>query len=64
MSFGELTPAKTRAFHFFEESGHRTIAIDLNRACGSGQVLRCFWFALSDHAGYEPLELKRFADCD
>jgi hypothetical protein len=57
MRFGELPPAKTRAFHFFEESGHRTIAIDLNWASGSGQVLRCFWFALSDHAGYQPLEL-------
>ena len=32
MSFGELPPAKTCAFHFFEESGHRTIAIHLNWA--------------------------------
>jgi hypothetical protein len=55
MSFGELASAETSAFHLFEESGHRTIAIHLDWTRGSSQILRCFWFTLSDHAGCEPL---------
>jgi hypothetical protein len=54
MSLGELASAKAGAFHFFEKSGHGTIAVHLDWTCRSGQVLRCFWFSLSNHAGCEP----------
>ena len=49
MSFRELAAAKACAFHLFQESGHRTIAVHLDRTRGSGQVFRCFRFSLRDH---------------
>src|SRR5688572_13418514 len=63
MCLGELAPAETSAFHLFEESGHRTITVHLDWTRGSRQILRCFWFALSDHAGLSTSRTERF-DCE
>src|SRR5690242_15881593 len=55
MRFGKLAASKACTFHLLEESRHRAIAVHLDWTRGSGQVLRCFGFSLSDHAGCQPL---------
>src|SRR5437867_5631773 len=55
MRFGQLPAAEAGAFHFFEQTSHRAIAVDRHWSRRNGQVLARFWFSLCHHKLVLPL---------
>src|SRR5437870_12634955 len=59
MRFGKLPAAEAGAFHLFEQTSHRAVAVDRHGPCRNGQILARFWFSLCDHKLVLPL-MKMF----
>src|SRR2546423_9120943 len=55
MRFGKLPAAEAGAFHLFEQTSNRAVAVDRHGPCRNGQVLARFWFSLCHHKLVLPL---------